>query len=122
LYRRLGGPHSRSRCDGEEKNSHSLPRLEPPIIELVAQRYTDPGPYCTGLPVKKLKRKITEQWNEKRDEQMRSVKSKGKVVLCLTKHQAKKTYCGRSGGIAPPATLLIPPPDLRAGLDLVARR
>jgi hypothetical protein len=36
----LGGPQSRSgRCD-EEKNSQSLPGLEPPIIQPVAQRYT----------------------------------------------------------------------------------
>jgi hypothetical protein len=41
LDRRLGGPQSRSgRSGGEEKNSQSLPGLELPIIELIAQRYT----------------------------------------------------------------------------------
>jgi hypothetical protein len=39
-YRRLVGPQSRSGRGGEEKNSHPLPGLEPPIIEPVAQRYT----------------------------------------------------------------------------------
>jgi hypothetical protein len=38
--RRLGGPQSRSGCGGEEKNSQSLPGLEPPIIQPVAQCYT----------------------------------------------------------------------------------
>jgi hypothetical protein len=39
LVRRLGGPQCRSgRAD--EKNSQSLPRLEPPIIQPVARRYT----------------------------------------------------------------------------------
>jgi hypothetical protein len=32
LDRRLGGPHSRSRRDGEEKNSQPLPGLEPPTM------------------------------------------------------------------------------------------
>jgi hypothetical protein len=36
----LGGPQSRSGCGGEEKNFQPLPGLEPPIIQLVAQRYT----------------------------------------------------------------------------------
>jgi hypothetical protein len=40
LYRRLGGPHSRSGCGGEEKNSQPLPGLELPIIQPVVQRYT----------------------------------------------------------------------------------
>jgi hypothetical protein len=40
LYRRLGGPQSRSGRGGEEKNSQPLPGLEPPIIQPVAQRYT----------------------------------------------------------------------------------
>jgi hypothetical protein len=40
LYRRLGGPQSRSGRGGEEKNSLSLPGLEPSIIQLVAQRCT----------------------------------------------------------------------------------
>jgi hypothetical protein len=38
--RRLSGPQSRSGRGGEEKNSQPLPRLEPPIIQPVAQRYT----------------------------------------------------------------------------------
>jgi hypothetical protein len=38
LNRRLGGPQSRSGRGGEEKNSQSLPGLEPPIIQPVAQR------------------------------------------------------------------------------------
>jgi hypothetical protein len=37
LHRRRGGLQSRS---GHKKNSHPLPRLEPPIIQLLAQRYT----------------------------------------------------------------------------------
>jgi hypothetical protein len=37
---RVGGPQSRSGRGGEEKNSQPLPRLEPPIIHPVAQRYT----------------------------------------------------------------------------------
>jgi hypothetical protein len=40
LDRRLGGPQSRSRHGGEEKNSHPLPGLELPIIQPVAQPYT----------------------------------------------------------------------------------
>jgi hypothetical protein len=40
LDRRLGGPQSRSGRGGEEKNSRSLPGLEPWIIQPVAQGYT----------------------------------------------------------------------------------
>jgi hypothetical protein len=40
LYKRLGGPQSRFGRGGEEKNSHTLPGLESPIIQPVAQRYT----------------------------------------------------------------------------------
>jgi hypothetical protein len=36
----LGGPQSLSGRGGEEKNSQPLPRLEPPIIQPVVQRYT----------------------------------------------------------------------------------
>jgi hypothetical protein len=36
LDRRLGGDQSRSGRDGEEKNSQSLPGLEPPAIQPVA--------------------------------------------------------------------------------------
>jgi hypothetical protein len=39
LDRRLGGSQNRSGDGGEEKNSQSLPRLEPPIFKPVAQRY-----------------------------------------------------------------------------------
>jgi hypothetical protein len=39
LDRRLGGPQSRSGRGGEEKNSHALLGLEPPIIQPIAQRY-----------------------------------------------------------------------------------
>jgi hypothetical protein len=39
LDRRLGRLQSRSVHGGEEKNSQPLPRLEPPIIQTVAQRY-----------------------------------------------------------------------------------
>jgi hypothetical protein len=38
---RLGGPQSRSERGGDEKNSQPLPGLEPPIIQPVAQRYTE---------------------------------------------------------------------------------
>jgi hypothetical protein len=39
----LGGPQSRSRRGGEEKNSQPPPGIEPrtPIVQPVAQRYTD---------------------------------------------------------------------------------
>jgi hypothetical protein len=40
LDRRLGGPQSRSRRGGEEKNSQPLPGFEPQIIQPVAQRCT----------------------------------------------------------------------------------
>jgi hypothetical protein len=40
LDRRLGGPQNRSGRGSEQKNSQSLPELEPPIIQPVAQRYT----------------------------------------------------------------------------------
>jgi hypothetical protein len=40
LNRRLIGLHNPSGRDGEEKNSHPLPGLEPPIIQRVAQRHT----------------------------------------------------------------------------------
>jgi hypothetical protein len=41
LDRRLGGPQSQSgHSGGEEKNSQPLPGIEPPFIQLVAQRYT----------------------------------------------------------------------------------
>jgi hypothetical protein len=41
LNGRLGGPQSRSTRGGEEKNSHPLPGLEPPIIHTLAQGYTN---------------------------------------------------------------------------------
>jgi hypothetical protein len=41
LDRRLGGPQSWSGRGGEERNSQPLPGLEPPIIQPVAQRYTN---------------------------------------------------------------------------------
>jgi hypothetical protein len=40
LYRRLGGPQSRSGRGDEEKNSRPLLGLEPLIIQPVVQRYT----------------------------------------------------------------------------------
>jgi hypothetical protein len=40
LDRRLDGPQSWSGCGSEEKNSQSLPGLEPPIIQPLAQCYT----------------------------------------------------------------------------------
>jgi hypothetical protein len=40
LNRRLGELQSRSGRGGEDRNSQPLPELEPPIIQLVAQRYT----------------------------------------------------------------------------------
>jgi hypothetical protein len=40
IYRRLGGPQSRSRRGCEEKNSQPLSALEPTIIQSVAQHYT----------------------------------------------------------------------------------
>jgi hypothetical protein len=40
LDRRQGGPQSRFRHGGEEKNSQPLRGLETPIIQLVARSYT----------------------------------------------------------------------------------
>jgi hypothetical protein len=40
LDRRLGGPQTRSGRGGERKHSQTLPGLEHPIIQPVAQRYT----------------------------------------------------------------------------------
>jgi hypothetical protein len=40
LDRRVGGPQSRSRGGGEEKNSQPLLLLEPLIIQPVVQHYT----------------------------------------------------------------------------------
>jgi hypothetical protein len=40
LDRRLGGPQIQSGRGGEKKISQLLPGLEPPIIQLIAQRYT----------------------------------------------------------------------------------
>jgi hypothetical protein len=40
LYRILSGLQSRSWRGGEEKNSQPLPRIEPPIMKPIAQRYT----------------------------------------------------------------------------------
>jgi hypothetical protein len=40
LDKELGGPQSRSGHGGKAKNSQTLPGLEPPIIQPVAQRYT----------------------------------------------------------------------------------
>jgi hypothetical protein len=37
----LGGPQSRSGRGGEEKNFQPPPRIEPPIVQPVAQSYTD---------------------------------------------------------------------------------
>jgi hypothetical protein len=39
LDRRLGGAQRKSGCGGDEKNPQSLPGLETPIIQPVAQRY-----------------------------------------------------------------------------------
>jgi hypothetical protein len=66
LDRRLSGPQSRSERGGEEKNSHPLRRLEPPIIQPVVQQYTT--------------------------ELSRLLYKKVKLSLCLTKHHAMKTY------------------------------
>jgi hypothetical protein len=41
LDRRMGGPQSRSGRGGEEIYSQPLPGFETPIIQTVAQRYTD---------------------------------------------------------------------------------
>jgi hypothetical protein len=40
LDRGLDGPQSRFGRGGEEKTSQPLPGLEPPLIQLIAQRYT----------------------------------------------------------------------------------
>jgi hypothetical protein len=64
LDRRLGGPQNRSGCGDEEKISQPLLRLEPPIIQLVSQRYTTElsCPYgkikCTVQEIPQLNRKI----------------------------------------------------------------
>jgi hypothetical protein len=48
LDRRLSGPQSPSGGGGEEKNSQPLPGLKLPIIQPVAQRYTDWAIGCSG--------------------------------------------------------------------------
>jgi hypothetical protein len=40
LDRMLGGPQNLSEHGGEEKNSQPLPKIEPPISQPIAQRYT----------------------------------------------------------------------------------
>jgi len=45
-----GGPQSRSGCGGEEKSSHTVPRLEPPIIQPIAQLFeTQIGPILSEM-------------------------------------------------------------------------
>jgi hypothetical protein len=41
LDRRLGGPQSRSGRGGVEKSSQPMPGLELPIVQFVAQHYTN---------------------------------------------------------------------------------
>jgi hypothetical protein len=72
MDRRLGGPQSQSGRGDEKKNSQSLPGLEPPIIQPVAQRYT------TEI----------SQFNSS------SSSKKVKLSLCLTKHHTMKMYWG----------------------------
>jgi hypothetical protein len=72
LDRRLGGPQIRSVLGGEEKNSQPLPGLEPPIIQPVAQRFTNAVIYVV---------KLDEAWSWSLNSiSFRNIKS---VQLCL---------------------------------------
>jgi hypothetical protein len=44
----MGGPQSWYGHSDEEKNSQPLPGLEPPIIQPIAQSYTNELPLLTG--------------------------------------------------------------------------
>jgi hypothetical protein len=73
LNRSLGGPQSRSGRGGEEKNSQTLPGLEPPIIQVVAKWYitelsrllstwrTLPFNYISNKGIKGIKKLRTER-------------------------------------------------------------
>jgi hypothetical protein len=49
----VGGPQSPSGRGGEEKNTQPMPGLEPPIIQLVVQRYITELLH-SGFPTKRL--------------------------------------------------------------------
>jgi hypothetical protein len=55
LERRLCGPQSQSGHGGEEKNSQTLPRIKPPMIQPVAQRYTTELPQLLNTIYKRKK-------------------------------------------------------------------
>jgi hypothetical protein len=74
LDRRSGGPQSRSRRGGEEKNLQPLPGIEPRIIQPVSQRYTNEVSRFLFPDVK--------------------VKLKVKLSLCFNEHHAMKAYGG----------------------------
>jgi hypothetical protein len=59
LDRRLGGLQSRSGRGGEEKNSQPLPKLEPPIIQTVDQRYTTELSRLLLLTLQRIKTSFT---------------------------------------------------------------
>jgi hypothetical protein len=58
MDRKLAGPQSRSGRGGEEKISQTLPGLEPPTIQPIAERYT------TKISLLLLRR-ISEPMNKK---------------------------------------------------------
>jgi hypothetical protein len=55
LDRRLGGPQSRSGRGGEEKISQTLPGIEPPVVQPVAQRCTTELSQLLYIPPTKVK-------------------------------------------------------------------
>jgi hypothetical protein len=64
----LGGPQSRSGHGVEEKNSRSLPRLEPPNIQPVVQRYITELPqlliwWVAAYILNKQQRKADKGWS-----------------------------------------------------------
>jgi hypothetical protein len=81
----LVGHHSQSGRGGGEENSQSLSGFEPPIIQLVAQRYTT-----------ELSRILI--WTNKSFPLLEQIKVKVKVKLSLclflTQHHAIKAYWG----------------------------
>jgi hypothetical protein len=57
----MGGPQSRSKRGGEEKNSHPLRGIEPPIIQPVAQRYSTE---VSRLQINNIRDRISKMFKE----------------------------------------------------------
>jgi hypothetical protein len=81
---RLGGLQTRSGLSGEEKNSHPLPGLEPPVIQPVAQYYTVQLSWLAN----------GEYYTIKCSKTYVSKKNLKKLSLFLAKYYAMRPYCG----------------------------